>query len=384
MVSVENFYWILYENLAKPVGLDCWYYFPFGTLDNLSRMEFQPKRPKNEHHILFHFDQEPIPELGLGRHYDASQLAWSDRLCRILANSEQSALKKNLCRERNMLDWYYFYHGFAALDWFADCQYIQDCTVPRAVFNSYSRLVRHKRSYRMALTARLLDRGIDQFGDISFHGTGQHCLDEIADVHTELSAQDRDLVRRRLCTTPLPLILDQIDLSGAGSAHCGVHEYRLWQNALWHVVNETVFYDAKLHLTEKVFRPIVCSRPFMLAAAPGNLAYLRRYGFRTFDQWIDESYDHEIDHAQRLNKIVDELVKLCCLSRSELHDMYRDMQDTLAYNKQHFFGDFRRIIVDELVDNFDQCLRQWNHARVDGRHLPNHSALRTVKQILMQ
>jgi hypothetical protein len=29
----------------------------------------------------------------------------------------------------------------------------------------------------------------------------------------------------------------------------------------------------------------------MLLAAPGNLAYLKSYGFKTFDSVIDESYD---------------------------------------------------------------------------------------------
>jgi hypothetical protein len=384
MVSVENFYWILYENLAKPVGLDCWYYFPFGTLNNLSRIEFHPKQPKHEHHILFHFDQEPIAGPSLGHHYDATQLGWSTRLCKILANSEQSGIKKTLCQERNMLDWYYFYHGFASLDWFADCEYIQDQVEPRMVFNSLNRLVRYKRSYRMALTARLVAHGLEHHGDISFHGTWQDCVSEMSDPHTELSDRDKHLIMQYLETKTLPFTLDQGSLSGAGSAHCGVREYRLWQHALWHLVNETVFYDDKLHLTEKVFRPIVCSRPFLLVAAPGNLAYLRSYGFLTFGKWIDESYDDEKDHNLRLDKIVAELAKLCAMTPSELRDMYRDMQDTLSYNKKHFFSDFKNIIVDELVDNFDRCLRQWNHARLDGRDLPAHSTLTAVKNLLLK
>ena len=48
-----------------------------------------------------------------------------------------------------------------------------------------------------------------------------------------------------------------------------------------------------------------------------------------------------------------------------LHDMLNDMHDTLIYNKQHFFTNFKKIIIDELVDNFDTCVRIWNNGRVD-------------------
>ena len=44
---------------------------------------------------------------------------------------------------------------------------------------------------------------------------------------------------------------------------------------LFHIVTETIFYDNKLHFTEKVFKPIVARRPFFLVGAPGNLAYLK-------------------------------------------------------------------------------------------------------------
>jgi hypothetical protein len=145
-----------------------------------------------------------------------------------------------------------------------------------------------------------------------------------------------------------------------------------------------VFYHPKLHLTEKIFKPIVVLRPFVLAAAPGNLSYLRSYGFKTFDRWWDESYDLVDDIDQRSDMIVRILEKLCAMSPTELDDLYQDMLPVLQYNKQHFFGKFREIIVSELVDNFDTCLRIWNNGRVDGRELPLHPDLNSVKQILLR
>ena len=105
-------------------------------------------------------------------------------------------------------------------------------------------------------------------------------------------------------------------------------------------------------------------RPFILAAAPGNLAYLRSYGFQTFDQWIDERYDDEPDPGIRMRMIVDQVERLCRLSDWDRDAMYRGMQPVLQHNYQWFYGGgFRGMITDELVDNFRRCVIRHNAGR---------------------
>jgi len=389
MISVDNFYWVLYETLLKPVNLDCWYFYPWGTTDNLSCLgEFKEQVVRGEHHALFHFDQEPLYSNNLGQDYDVSKhgrAAWSVRMCKLLANSEHSDIKREICRDRSMLDWYYFFHGFAALDWFSDAKYVDDYTQPSNVFSSYNHIIRHQRAYRMSLTARLIDRQLHNFGDISFHGSVHDCASELEDPWTKLSNREKSMIKQTLIDhATLPIILDSANVTGNFSAKFGHQEFDLWQQSLWHVVNETVFYDPKLHLTEKIFKPIVALRPFVLVAAPGNLAYLKSYGFKTFDQWIDESYDNEHDPEVRLDMIAEEITKLCAMSKQQLQQMHRDMLPVLIHNKQHFFGQFREIIVNELVENFDGCVRVWNNGRVDDRHLPLHPDLAWAKSVLLR
>ena len=110
----------------------------------------------------------------------------------------------------------------------------------------------------------------------------------------------------------------------------------------------------------------------MLVAAPGNLAYLKSYGFKTFDRWIDESYDSEQDHYLRIEKITAELARLCAMSPEQLKQMHQEMREVLLYNYNHFYGDFKRIIVDELVDNFEGILMQINNGRMPGNHSRHH------------
>ena len=384
MISVENFYWTLFDNLLNPAGLDAWYYAPFGTKDTLVQNVFRPQVIKESQHVLFHFDQEPIYEDDLGWAYEQDPYHHNSKVLRVLANSEKSDIKKKICRDRAMSDWYFFYHGFAALDWFRDLQYIGNRgTNFDQVYLSFNHLVRHKRSYRMSLMARLVKHGLVQFGNISFHGTSRDCWEEINDAHTQLSRASQDLIYQYLCdSNTIPSIVDSWDINGSWSARLGHTEYQLWQGAFLHVVPETIFYDDKLHLTEKIFKPIVAHRPFILVAAPNNLAYLREYGFKTFHHWIDESYDSVIDPDQRLDLITQEIARLCRKSHRELRDIYTEMIPVLEHNKRHFFGEFKQIIVDEMVDNFDCCLRQWNNGRVDGKNIPVPLDLAVVKHIL--
>jgi len=165
------------------------------------------------------------------------------------------------------------------------------------------------------------------------------------------------------------LIIDTETPSGALSADVNFDSLT---SALFHVVTETVFFQDKLHLTEKVFKPIVSKRPFLLVAAPGNLAYLKRYGFRTFDRWIDESYDAEPDHYVRIEKITFEIAKLCAMPGPVLKQMHAEMQEVLEYNFQHFYTTFKDLIVDELVDNFEHILCQINNGRQPNNHSRYH------------
>ena len=147
------------------------------------------------------------------------------------------------------------------------------------------------------------------------------------------------------------------------------------------MVTETVYFDTKLHLTEKVFKPIVSKRPFFLASTPGSLAYLKSYGFRTFDQWIDESYDLEQDHYIRIEKITEEIARLCAMEPADLIMMHKEMQETLEYNFNHFYTAFKNIIIDELVDNFKELLSK---VAEDRTHYLTPPDLEEVKKRLKQ
>jgi hypothetical protein len=224
------------------------------------------------------------------------------------------------------------------------------------------------------LVSNLIKENLLPYGLVSLplkdsNGTWQ---DEIENNNSLLDPRAKKTIYQTLKNVTQPLIIDTDSPDGTLSAGIDID---LLSSALWHVVTETVYFHPKLHLTEKIFKPIVAQRPFVLVAAPGNLAYLKSYGFKTFDQWIDESYDSETDHYIRIEKITAEISRLCAMEPADLVMMHQEMKSVLRYNYEHFYGDFKNIIVDELVDNFGDIL--------DTLAIP-HSHLPDVKKRLKQ
>jgi len=390
MFSIENFYYILHRHLLEPLGIQDVMYLKFGSTDRADLMVGR-YRPNHEKYGLakwriptcYYCDQEPLTEKTV------YQLEFIDAYCwvfKVLANSEISALKNKILKHTQYLDWYFFFHGFAALDWFRDAQYFDQQLPWTKPYINLNRLCVNERSYRLNLVARLTQCNVLHRGHVSLdlNSTPGHDLDqELFDPHSLLSASAKQMIKAHITHS---MSLDQKHrTSGNLSADLGHREFELWKSGLWHLVTETVFYHSKLHLTEKIFKPIVAQRPFMLAAAPGNLAYLKSYGFKTFDQWIDESYDTISDPDQRLQAIVDQTAKICAMSDDQLRQMHEEMQPVLTHNFNHFYTGFRTQIVDELVNNFEKCARIWSNGRVDDRALPVEKVdFAQVKKILLR
>lgn len=118
------------------------------------------------------------------------------------------------------------------------------------------------------------------------------------------------------------------------------------------VVLETIFESSRIHLTEKTLRPIACGHPFILAAGPGSLEYLKTYGFQSFSPWIDESYDLISDPNERLLKISKEMERIASLDAAQYQTLICECQSIAQYNKQLFFSNkFLNQVTNEMITN---------------------------------
>ena len=120
-----------------------------------------------------------------------------------------------------------------------------------------------------------------------------------------------------------------------------------------------MFDDSRIHLTEKTLRPIACGHPFILAAGPGALEYMRSYGFKTFAPWIDESYDTESNSLKRLEKIIQVMKQIQTLQGQELEDFSQAIKSVAEFNKKYFFSDeFFNVLKTELKSNLDSAVQK--------------------------
>ena len=423
MFSLDKFYSILHNNLISKLcnNNQTRYFYPFGTYDSVvtisNKFNYHSFRSmdantwllKTKKIYCYFLDQEPIdkntpaiggstefpkPDHWGGPNVDPAIITPGPGNLIIFATSEKSDLKNQLIKSKDYkcYDWYYFFHGFAALDWFRDLKYVEPSLLENfdKVFISYNNLISNLRSYRLHLVSNLLEQNLTEQGLVSLqledeHGTWK---DAISDAYCPLDKRAKIKVIKQISKLPQSLTIDTDRPHGSLSADIDVDSAT---RALWHVVTETIYFLPKLHLTEKIFKPIAVKRPFILVAAPGNLAYLKSYGFKTFDRWIDESYDQEQDHYVRIEKITAEIKRLCEMSPQELKVMYEEMKETLEYNYNHFFGEFKQLIVNELVDNFESILAQFNHGRLPNNHSRYHQRfdfpdnyLAEVKQRLLK
>lgn len=140
------------------------------------------------------------------------------------------------------------------------------------------------------------------------------------------------------------------------SESSAIYEPADFTNTSISVVLETMFADDRIHLTEKILRPIACGHPFILAAGSGSLNFLKSYGFETFHPCIDERYDDEKDHATRLAMVVKEMQRLTRLTQGEKKQVLDKCREIAEKNKNHFFSNkFQDLIVNELQSNVEHA-----------------------------
>ena len=247
---------------------------------------------------------------------------------------------------------YFFFQGYLAYQWYRQYKVYAPIKSFSYKYNSMSRLISGMRSYRLYLTSKLAEYDVLKHGQVSCSNKCPYSSESVTDILDDhycfLNAEQVLHIKKYLKI--LPLRFDKLEHKNIPNTSYEIDWFEMSKSFL-HVVNETVFFETFNHLTEKTFKPIVCMRPFIIVSTPGSLAYLRRYGFRTFEKWIDESYDSEPNNHKRLDMIAKEINRIASMSIGQLQDMYKDMLPTLEHNHSLFFGSFEQDILDELVDN---------------------------------
>jgi len=382
MLQIDHIYEFLYQELFK--DFEVWYIHngvpKLGDIHIHDISIFTRKQIPDRK--IFLFDQEPVISDLLQPYFN---FFLANPIPAVFATSEKSDIVKTTCDLYNFQSLYYFFHGFAALDWYRGHHALNYNKLIVKPYNydfiTFNRIITNDRSYRIYFVSKLKELGLLDQGLVSFGVTDNlfdDWRDEIADFNSKLSEHAKCHAEKYLINID-KLVIDHHEIHGSASASIPRTIERVDYNndtlnvdAFWHIVTETVFYYDKLHLTEKIFKPIVSKQPFMLLAAPGNLAYLKSYGFKTFDSVIDETYDLIQDNDLRIEAVVKQLHWYCNLTPSEKTDIIRQLEPIIEHNFHHFYGEFRDIITRELLNNTKELFQmiEYNdsHINYDSLH----------------
>jgi len=325
--------------------------------------------------LLFCFDQEP-----LDFNFNKELFNQIDKLAHdnygkrsiILLNTEKHSEEKNkILDEFKFIDVNYFFHGLAVSDWYRSYYYdarltpIKQRTLNKK-FITFNRITGNGRIYRSLLIAELADvvnQGYVSYSDhcpVHQEHYSQSLIKNYSKYNLEYGYAHEAIKKLDKINFPLRIDSDEKEIPNGSYSLGPIPEL---MSSFLHIVTETMFWDKRTHLTEKIFKPIVAKQPFVLVGCANNLEYLKSYGFKTFDRWWDESYDSITDPIQRLQAVSKIVKDICKLSDSDLTDMLFKMEEVLEHNYNTLYSrEFIKLILSEIeqgLSNIDMINRDY-------------------------
>lgn len=269
----------------------------------------------------------------------------------IITHSEKNSQQVFRYQQEGYEMVYFWSHALIARDWFRYGEHDPAINRPRRTirdFLIYSRGWTGEREYRIKFAEMLIDR------DIVRNSIYRIAKAENNHVLTTYKIQDS-----RYHSTRLTEINESIEDCVVNSDSSAIYCADDFLSTNISVVLETCFTPGTIHLTEKILRAIALGHPFLLAAGPGALDYLRSYGFETFQSaGFNEEYDHILDPIKRLEAIADEMHRIQNLDEADKSSMMEKARDIAKRNRERFYSqEFYDSIIEELKINLENGLK---------------------------
>ena len=335
---------------------------PFGRSDPDSVINYG-RDDVQEYNYIFFFDQEPIH---LDIHMETFMKVCScnsdithnrSNTYRIreagylLTSEYNSENVEKVCAKFKWHSAYYFFHGWAALDWYRgyDKTFLITPVKQRTITKTFiapNRIVAGERRHRLEMLYYIFKNNMTD-NHISCPTVCPAENISIHDAINPLSAKYPD-IQSVFARQTLPI--NFTNETDHPMHSCWLSLFDESAESLLYLVTETVATGRRWHLTEKTFKPIALGMPFVIVGTQGSLEYLRRYGFRTFGDIWDESYDQAGDDV-RIEKIAKLLKDLDDLSTAEKQKLFESAHDVIEHNWNHFYnGGFEAVLWAEIQE----------------------------------
>ena len=207
-------------------------------------------------------------------------------------------------------------------------------TEPSRKFVNLNRRWRLHRPAFVALLAahQLLDQGyvsLAEHWDTGYCFTWDLYWNQCQRRHPQLKLLDKTAV-----FNSTPLTVDGLD-PRINPTWADQASNWIYRDCYFSIVSETNYYSPESRfLTEKTFKTVLHRHPFILLSRPNTLTVFKEKGYRTFDPWINEAYDQELDDDKRMQMVLAETQRLCSLTRAELDKFRAATVQICDYNYQ--------------------------------------------------
>jgi hypothetical protein len=346
---------------------------PFGRSDPDSVVNYGNDHI-HEHNYIFFFDQEPI-------HLDIHMQTFSKvqymnldithgltvedpmtvedpfvngkiaNAGYLLTSERDSKNVDYVCKKYEWKSFYYFFHGWAVLDWYRgyDKTFLIRPWSERIITKTFvapNRIVAGERQHRLEMLYHIFKNRMTH-NHVSCPAVCPAENISVLDAVAPLEAKYAD-IKSVFAAESLPI--NFAGETGHPMHSCWLSLFDESAESLLYLVTETVATGRRHHLTEKTFKPIALGMPFVIVGTRGSLQYLRSYGFRTFDGIWDESYDDAEDDV-RIERIASLLRSLDELPAAAKQELFESAHEVIEHNWNHFYnGGFEAVLWEELKD----------------------------------
>lgn len=264
----------------------------------------------------------------------------------LLLHSELHSINVAQYQQDQFIPVYWWSHAVIALDWFRYARHVKLKKQYKKTFLVYNRAWSGTREYRLRLAELLVQHNLQDLCQTSFNP-----------IEPELRIHYNQHEFKNPAWLPQTVPEDYFPTNQATSHYSADFDINDYNGTDIEVVLETLFDDDRIHLTEKSLRPIAVAQPFILASTTGSLEYLHSYGFKTFGNVWDESYDLVEDPAERLIQIAELMTQIANWDPITREKNLTEAQEIADYNREHFFSqDFFNLVIGELTANLTTAL----------------------------
>jgi hypothetical protein len=141
-----------------------------------------------------------------------------------------------------------------------------------------------------------------------------------------------------------------IDVDEWNTNHYDTSPSWTYEQTFFSLVSESHFVQDTLYMSEKIWKAIANNHIFIAVAPFQTLKSIRSRGFKTFQPYIDESYDNEVHPYKRIKMIVTEVERLCKLSDREIKEIIVKTEEVVKYNYDKLINDhsYLNVVFKEL------------------------------------